>query len=421
MSLKVLQISGALSSSEVAEFNNVRASGLGYMVFDIATQMAQLDDLDVDAINFRECYESVTVNKCHFIKMSYLRALFHFRFQNSGLVWKYIFKYWKSRSFLKNLIYAYFVSGYIFDIIKHNSYDIVHFHGCTVMTSLVRRYCIMKNIPFCITMHGLNSFGGVKLDLHYQQFEKDMLSDWFKKNQDVSFVSTGSKYKILQHLKVSNEKNFCTIPNFTDISNIGLDTSVDIRKKYCIPDDGFIILYIGNICWRKNQLTFVNAISALDDDSAKDVYVLFLGRDGKGEESIKSVIEDSKYSSHIQMCGIVPKNQIPSYLSQSNATALISYSEGFGLGIIEGFRFGLPSLAINDMEGIPDFYTSEAMILIEDREIKTVCNGIKQLLARRWDKQRIIEHSMRFTGPEIAKKYKDFYRLTVSHNGKTYL
>ena len=105
-------------------------------------------------------------------------------------------------------------------------------------------------------MHGLKSFGGVKLDLHYQQFEKDMLSDWFKKNQDVSFVSTGSKYKILQHLKVSNEKNFCTIPNFTDISNIGLDTSVDIRKKYCIPDDGFIILYIGLSDWSLSLYNF---------------------------------------------------------------------------------------------------------------------------------------------------------------------
>lgn len=395
----------------------MRASGLGYMVFDIATEMALRDDLHIEVVNFRENYESVSVNGCRFIGMSRIKALQYFKLENTLLVLKMMAKYWRSQSFMKNLIYGYAVSGYIFNIIKKGGYDIIHFHGCSPMTELTRQYCRRHRIPFAITLHGLNSFGGVNMELYNKLFEKDMLSKWYKERQSVSFVSTGSKLQVLKYLNASRSASFYTIPNFTNLSIKEIKDGINIRKQYNIPDDGFVILYIGNIGYRKNQLTFVKSINALTEDQVKNIYVLFLGRDGSGDESIKNVIESSKNASHMRLCGIVPKDLIATYLSQGNATALISYSEGFGLGIIEGMRFGLPSIAIDDMDGIPDFYSEDTMVLLEDREVETVCAGLEKLLSKRWIRENIIKHSMQFTGTKISGLYKDFYEKTISQNG----
>lgn len=416
MSKKVLHITGALSSSLVGEFNNIRASGLGYMVFDIVTELSSQCDLQVDVINYKDSYKSCTIGKCHFIGMTYGKALLHFRFHNTGLFIKLLCKYHKSINFVKNLTYSYAVAGFIFDTIKKVHYDIVHFHGCTPMTVLVRNYCMTHKIPFVITLHGINCMGGVNLDFYNKLFEKDMIMLWLKEKQKVSFVSTGSRLRILEYLGQGEASNFCTIPNFTNMNNSGNNKTIDIRNYYDIPEDGFIILYIGNIEKRKNQLTFVKSIHALSKESVDKIFVLFVGRDGVGEESIKEAIQEGMNSDHMRLCGCIPKDMIPCYLSQGNATALISYSEGFGLGIIEGFRFGLPSLAIYDMDGIPDFYNEDAMVLLQNRDIQTVSDGIKQLKCKKWDKEKIILYSMNFSGSEIAKKYKEFYDNTIKGN-----
>lgn len=415
MSLKILHLTGALSSSKVQMFKSNRSSGLGYMVFDIATELGKDRNLDINVLDYKERCQTIKFNGCNFYGLSVLKLIQNFSLASICDFFDLLKKYWKSRKFLKNLVYDFFASGYIESVIKNGSYDIVHFHGCDPMTELIRRYCRRRHYKFVITLHGLNSFGGLsKLDKTSQKYEKDMLLEWYQEQQYVSFVSTGSREKVLSYLKITDASTFCTIPNFTNISENDIKKGIDIRSKYNIPNDAFVILYIGNISRRKNQDTFVKAVHQLDDNDVEKIYVLFLGRDGIGTESIKDSIISGKNKKHMILCGNIPKNEIASFLSQGDATALISYSEGFGLGIIEGFRFGLPSLAISDMDGVPDFYSEDTMVLLKDRRLRTVCEGIKKIRYTRWDKNVIKEHSMHFTGSSIAKKYKQFYKNAIS-------
>lgn len=411
--VKILHLTGALSSSEVKAFNNSKTSGLGYMVFDIATAISKKEGTQVDVFNYKGFFNELIYGKCRFLGMGLWAITRNFRFSGTRIFVKLLWRYGHDLSSLKNIIYSFLAFGYICSIVGRGKYDIVHNHGISFVSEFVRSYCFQHHIPYVITLHGLISFGGTSVPNSMKRLEKDCLVQWHREGQMVSLVSTGCMLKVKEFLNMDGNTNLRVVTNFTDITDDNVDRNFDLRKMYNIPSEAFIVLYIGNISWRKNQLSFVKSINSLNNDLVNKLYVLFLGRDGVGDESIAEEIEKGRNKDHLIICGNIPKSQMASYLSQGDATALISYSEGFGLGIIEGFRFGLPSLAIDDMDGIPDLYDESSMILLKDRENETICKGIEQLLSRSWDKEKIRQHSMAFTGNEIANKYIALYNEVI--------
>lgn len=406
--MRVLHLTPALSSGALLEINNNRASGLGYMVFDIATEMSKLDDIQVDVLSYRDFYDETKFGKCRFLSNSFFRLIKYFRFQKSGFLIRHLLRYGRDRKALKNIIYDYLSLGYISFLIQSSRYDIVHIHGCLYLTSYVRSFCEDIGIPVLITLHGVNSFGGVAVPESTVRYERYCLKEWHNTRQIVTFVSTGCKMRVLNYLGVEKDDRLKVVPNFTNIAPFD-KCIVDIRKKYHIPQDAFIILYIGNVNQRKNQKTFVDCINNMEETELSNIYVFFLGRDGDGDESIANIINKGKNRSHMILCGDIPKREMSIYLSQGNATALISYSEGFGLGIIEGFRFGLPALAIDDMDGMPDIYNENAMVKLTNRKQESILRGIKELVSKSWNREKIIEHSQQFSGPRISNLYKKVY------------
>ncbi len=407
--MNVLHITPALSSNIAIEFTK-KTSGLGYMVYDIATELSKHPDVNIDVLFYRGIYKEIVQGKCRFVSMNVWTLFSFFRFQKTLMFLSFYKKYGKDKKAFKNILYDYIALGYISYVIKHGRYDIIHIHGCSYLSSYLRGICKDMGVPALITLHGLNSFGGVIVPESLKRYERDCLWEWHKQNQIVSFVSTGCKNRVKEFLGIKNDDNLRVIPNFTNLSSTEVDCTIEIRKKYNLPADSFIILYIGNIGRNKNQQTFIRSILKMDSEELKNLYVLFLGHDGKGEESIADIIQSSEHKEHLIICGNIPKMMMPNYLSQGDATALISYSEGFGLSIIEGFRFGLPALAVADMDGVPDFYDKKAMVLLKDRGINTICDGIKQLRLRKWNKEYIKNYSMNFTGAAISKKYNDLYK-----------
>lgn len=60
-----------------------------------------------------------------------------------------------------------------------------------------------------------------------------------------------------------------------------------MRKLYQLSPDSILILYVGNICRRKNQGQLINAFNLLPSRLATNTYVLFLG--GNADEDYNIV------------------------------------------------------------------------------------------------------------------------------------
>lgn len=88
---------------------------------------------------------------------------------------------------------------------------------------------------------------------------------------------------------------------------------LDIRKKYGLPVESKVILYVGNLCRRKNQGQLISAFPLVNKNVADNIYVLFLGKRLEDDYSIASLSQGNEYASHFIECGNIDKELMPSF------------------------------------------------------------------------------------------------------------
>lgn len=183
---------------------------------------------------------------------------------------------------------------------------------------------------------------------------------------------------------------------------------MDIRKKYNIPADAKVVLYVGNVSLNKNQRALVSAFPLMENSICEKTWVLFLGRYSDDDDIIDQ-IKKSKYKEHLILCGAIDKEMVAEYYEQADATVLLSVAEGFGLSLIEGMYFGLPCIMPKDLDAFEDIYDECAMIPVNDRNETTVATALQMLLSREWDKETIIKCSEKFESERMAENYCKLY------------
>lgn len=409
--MKILCITSALSISDIPEFNK-RTSGLGYMVKDIVDSLLLVDDrYQIDILVTHKLNKEYSLENLKILGISVGKILGNISFAGLCICLSLVRRYGKDFKSFCHIVYFAILSGYIQYLFKTNKYDIVHIHGCDYANEYVIRVCELLNIPYLVTLHGLNVLGAHTVSPNMEKHEFDFIRNMAQMNSYVSFVSSGSKNRILNYLELST-RNFSVIPNAFHI-NKNVNANINIRKKYGLPKEARIILYVGNISLRKNQAGFINAFSQLDANEIKNVYVLFIGRDNPAD-SISNYIDVSRFKDHFVQCGFVSKGNMFEYYSQADAVALVSKSEGFGLGLIEGFSYGLPGLAVSSMDAIEDLKSDDALVVVEDLTTASIANGIRRLISSQWNKDEIIEHSKKFSMETMGKKYVSLYNTILN-------
>lgn len=186
-----------------------------------------------------------------------------------------------------------------------------------------------------------------------------------------------------------------------------------IRELYGTGDGSVILLCVGNIGKRKNQGQLITAFSLLPVDLAEKTYILFCGGKQDSGYTIEALSHDSKWKNHFITCGVVPKDRIDAYYEQSDAVALMSLSEGFGLSLIEGMHFGKPSISFTDVDAFEDIYSPDAMVGVEEHSDEAVAKGLERLLTGKWDSSKIKQYSEKFESQAMANNYIDVYQSNI--------
>ena len=167
--------------------------------------------------------------------------------------------------------------------------------------------------------------------------------------------SHSAKYQILDHLHYPTDRIFTTYEaassNFEKITNKAFLSK--IKDKYKLPSK--FVLYVGDINWNKN-------IPSLVKSCLKLKYPLVIA----GSAAVKVVpdhpwtqdilwlqsIETSlrapclpagrKRSNLLNLLGFVPDEELPALYNLATLYCQPSYSEGFGLPLIEAMQCGTP-------------------------------------------------------------------------------
>lgn len=400
--MKILFITPYITSSVHPAFLR-NQTGFGYMVHDIAQYVAEAEDVNMYipmAFTPEMNVDGFTIIGRS--KWTYIKSL---RFRNLLDGWVFNKKYKKSfKSFLRSL--------YIFGAISQverimRKYDLVHIHGCSELTDAAIKACKRQNIPFLVTLHGLNSFEvAIRQNEEMRRYERDFLKEAVDNHYPVSFISTGN----MQTAEASTgmkADSFHVICNGCDVQRMPMKE--DIRSKYGISSDDFVFVFVGNVSVNKNQLQVARAWNLLPKALRQKCKVLFVGRYNDSDELVQ-YIHQNDLEDKLILCGIQPKEKVSDYYQACDATILTSLTEGFGLSIIEGFVYGKPSVTFSDLPAIVDIYDARAIVLSEGRSDDLLAQAMADIMKMVVDCEYIKKYSLQFSFDKMAERYRELFK-----------
>lgn len=404
--MKLLFIMPYIYAPEFAEHSK-NGSGFGMMVNDIAASVgASGNDVICVTHTFgprREC------NGFSIVANSPLKNIFYGRYKGILKRNKALKK--EGLSFKGRLreLYFHLNLGYVEHLMKKEKPDVVHLHGCSDAFEYAE-ICRKNNVPFVVTLHGLLENDDFATE-QIKAYERELVKCSYSKNIPITVISSKMKDIILSpYYGAENNENVVVVTNGVDVN--AKEPTVDIREKLGIGKEKKIILSVGSVCNRKNQMQTVRAFSLMSDEEKQKTVLIFAG----------SVYEDYKIVEEIERLGLgdkvfilgfVPREDLKNYYSVADIVVMASISEGFGLSIVEGFSYGIPCATFDDLDAISDVFDESAMLLCKDRSDEAFSEALSKALNTSWDKAKIVEHSKKFSLEAMAEKYNEVYKYLL--------
>ena len=133
--------------------------------------------------------------------------------------------------------------------------------------------------------------------------------------------------------------------------------------------------------------------------------------DGEEKDKITSKIDKLGLSNSVVMHGFLDSNEVGKILSKSSVYLMTSYTESFGIVLLEAFSYGVPCVAFDSAEGAREIISSNwDGYLIKDRNkeemAKRVCTLIDNYNRRFIMGNNALKKSDKYSLEEVREKWK---------------
>ena len=401
--MKVLFIA---SSVYIPDDKRKTVTGYDYIVSEIAQKLSEKCDIDLYLL--RPYSRCLKVGKVPIIGHSYKELFKYFRFRDMFTYYKIARKGKEGiKSNLRNITY-YLTMQDIERLIRKNSYDIVHIHGVTFMCSLASVAAAKCNVHFLFTMHGLISYGIPNIRQINKDSEQAVLNIVRDNDFFITTVSTGTKMVPCKDKGINPDK-VVVINNAVKINDTG---TTEWKAKYPQVDGKNVILSIGSISHRKNQIQLLRAYLLLPDEIKSNTMIFLAGQDLTDGE-VSTYVGRNNLQNNVVICGFLSKKELAGLYKLAKCNVLLSFSEGFGLSMIEAAKYGIPTLTFADLDAVKDL-SSESLLLLHKRSDEEVAEGLMKMFSTNWDKEAIIKSVERFNDT-IYFQYLDVYNHIIEN------
>jgi len=266
--------------------------------------------------------------------------------------------------------------------IKEEKVDIVHVHGPFNFYELAayisnKKYVISLQGSFMKEAYETNRIKKVKKDFYMGLIGKYILN----KSSAIIAKTQEEKKHFLNYYPYLIEK-IKIIPNGMDFShsyNHTKDTNgYFYRNNY--QKNKKIILFLGRLNWKKGLDILIKGFSHLYNEN-KEVHLLIAGKDGGDgyENKVRRWVRKFGLEKAVTFTGFLDGKDKISVLCSSDVFILPSYSENFGVAVIEAMAAGLPVVITNRVAISSDISQWKAGIIIDCSE-KEVYEGLKKAI-----------------------------------------
>lgn len=247
-----------------------------------------------------------------------------------------------------------------------DAFDLAILHGVwnfpIIAAALV---CRWRKIPYVIFPHG--TLYRETVEMRSGAYKRLMLKlgvgKLLERAARIVFTTNDEAHKVTEYLGL-NLRPF-VVPNIVESNGFAsLPAFGAFRKKYGIPEATRVLIHYGRITQKKGIEFAIKAVAALRRQG-RDVMLAIVGGDAEG---YKSVLQELLISLDIEegviFTGMVGREEGISAMVDSDLFVLASYSENFGMAVVEAMLCGLPVVISEHVGLAEDVANADAGVVV---------------------------------------------------------
>lgn len=152
------------------------------------------------------------------------------------------------------------------------------------------------------------------------------------------------------------------------------------RRALHLPERGFVAGVLGRLDRQKGQVEFLEAIAATRSKIPKGTF-LIAGDETKDDPGMREKLQARAHELGITDCVrfLPPTNDVPSFLAALDVFLMPSYSETYGLVLIEAMAMGLPVISTTS-GGVPELVRHGVDgLLVEPKNVPQLAEALMKL------------------------------------------
>lgn len=248
-------------------------------------------------------------------------------------------------------------------VVKLYAVDIIHVHNTTpqIFCSFAH-YFANLNVKLVVTEHSITS---KRRKFKILRVLDNVIYSSYSK---IVSVSEPVNFTVRQWLRYIDERKFIVIQNGIEVSKY-LNAEPLSRGDFGLADSDFVILSVGRLRESKGFCDIIKALKYLPHN-----YKLLIVGDGPLKHKCLKLIVDLSLDDRVIMMGV--RNDIPAIMKMSDLYVSASYTEGFGLTIIEAIASGLPVIG-SDIDAFRELLCPNSLFPVRDhsRIAELIVNG----------------------------------------------
>ncbi len=318
--------------------------------------------------------------------------------------------------------------GQLKELLLQEQFELIHCH--MPMSAVVTRMAAQavrrktgRKVPVLYTAHGLHFYTGAPLAnwMYYpvERFLAKYTDRLILINEED--YQRASKFPVrgsVEHTKGIGMR----LEKFKDYQKEACsqkqeNTQTELQKRYEIPAGHKVLISVGELTKRKNNITMIEAMSELKDLS---LTYLICGS-GPKEQELKQRVQELGLEKQVKFAGYV--TDVPALLQQADCFVFPSFQEGLPVAVMEAMAVGLPVIAsrirgitdliehtkggylVEDWE--PENYAVKVRRMFEEEQAKSdTSRDTRRLEMGEWNRQRIQEFAIEV----VEEKMRQIYR-----------
>ena len=280
------------------------------------------------------------------------------------------------------------------ELIKNVDIDIIHGHYLFPAGAAAVEVGNEHSIKTYVTAHGSDMFELYKK----QPLMRSTVRKVLKNADGVFAVSNALRHEIIATGVTGIADKTKISWNSVDIDKFKNSGDLSFKEEYKLNDKP-IVLFVGNLIKRKNVDSLLEAKKIANSN-----YYLVIVGDGPLFKKLKNKVDEENIRDVIFTGS---RNDVADIIPSADVLVLPSFSESFGLVLIEALACGKPVIGSN-VGGITEIITEDVGLLVNPNKVSSIAKAIDEVV-----NDEEFRHVLSLNARNRAK---DFSKVTIPYD-----